>query len=188
MKPQTESGAVLWTDSEAPAGRAFIGIGSNQGERRQNMRRAVGLLSQSGPLEILRVSSLYETDPVGLTDQPPFLNAVAEIRTVCDEHRLLEILQAIEREMGRERRIKWGPRVIDLDLLLLDARVVMDETLAVPHPELIRRKFVLLPLVEIGPDRVHPVTGRTMRQIWEEAPAEVKAQKAQRVEGPDWYA
>lgn len=143
---------------------AYIGLGSNLGDRRAMIAEALGRLHPR------RVSAIVETDPVGKTDQPRFLNAVAEVDTDLSPAALLERLLDIERDLGRVRKERWGPRNIDLDLLLYGAEQVSTETLTVPHPELPRRRFVLEGLAELCPDNKVPGLGRTVRELLEVAP------------------
>ena len=142
--------------------KAYIGLGSNLGERESMIRQALEAISLLPETDLTRASSLYDTEPVGDVDQPNFLNAVAEVETDLAPMQLLWNLQLIEKRLGRERTRRWGPRVIDLDLLLYGDEVIEEETLRVPHPELTRRAFVLVPLVELEPLLVHPGTGETM--------------------------
>jgi 2-amino-4-hydroxy-6-hydroxymethyldihydropteridine diphosphokinase len=142
---------------------AFIGLGSNLGDREENVRAALERLSELGPL---RASTVRETDPVGLTEQPMFLNAVAEVRTDLPARELLASLLAIERDLGRDRTVeqRWGPRTIDLDLLLYGGDVIDEPGLTVPHPRLAERLFVLEPLHELAPDLVLP-DGRRIKDL-----------------------
>jgi 2-amino-4-hydroxy-6-hydroxymethyldihydropteridine diphosphokinase len=142
--------------------KAFVGLGSNLGDREASIRSALDELAHLPSTTLTRASSLYDTEPVGDTDQPGFLNAVAELETELDARQLLWNLQLVERRLGRTRTRRWGPRVIDLDLLLFGDEVWESPDLVVPHPELIRRSFVLVPLVELDPLVVHPVTKETM--------------------------
>jgi 2-amino-4-hydroxy-6-hydroxymethyldihydropteridine diphosphokinase len=142
--------------------KAFIGLGSNLGEREVMIREALEALAALPQTELLRASSLYDTEPVGDVDQPNFLNAVAQLDTDLPPRQLLWNLLLIEKRLGRERTRPWGPRTIDLDLLLYGDEVIEEADLRVPHPEMIRRAFVLVPLVELDPILVHPGTGETM--------------------------
>jgi 2-amino-4-hydroxy-6-hydroxymethyldihydropteridine diphosphokinase len=142
--------------------KAFIGLGSNLGEREAQLRGALDAIAALPGTQLVRVSSLYDTEPVGEPDQPNFLNAVAQVDTELTARQLLWNLLLIERRLGRVRTRHWGPRTIDLDLLLYGALVVDEPDLQVPHPELTRRSFVLVPLVELDPLLVHPVTGQTL--------------------------
>jgi 2-amino-4-hydroxy-6-hydroxymethyldihydropteridine diphosphokinase len=129
----------------------FVGLGSNLGDRKLNLRRALQRLEELGPV---RASSFRETEPVGVTDQPKFLNAVAELATDLPPRELLERLLEIERGLGRNRATerRWGPRVIDLDLLLFGEETIDEPGLTVPHPRLADRRFVLEPLCELAPE------------------------------------
>jgi 2-amino-4-hydroxy-6-hydroxymethyldihydropteridine diphosphokinase len=142
--------------------RAWIGLGSNLGERESMIRMALDDLARLPDTQLLRASSLYDTEAVGETDQPNFLNAVAEVETALEPRQLLWNLLLIERRLGRARTRHWGPRIIDLDLLLFGAEVLDEPGLRVPHPEMLQRSFVLVPLVELEPLLVHPETGETM--------------------------
>jgi 2-amino-4-hydroxy-6-hydroxymethyldihydropteridine diphosphokinase len=140
---------------------AYIGLGSNLGERELAIRRALEEIGGAGTTSILRVSSLRETDPVGYQDQPKFLNGVAAVSTTAPPRELLRLLLEIERRLGRDRDgvPAGGPRTIDLDLLLYGEEVVAEPGLEVPHPRLHERRFVLEPLAELAPDLVVPGRG-----------------------------
>ncbi len=144
--------------------KAYIGLGSNLGDRQANIEAALDCLNPPGETRLLRVSKLTETDPVGGPPQPKFLNGVAEIETELAPEALLKRLVAIEEKLGRVRREKWGPRIIDLDLLFYDDRVIDSPALKLPHPLIVERAFVLEPLAELAAELVHPVTGRTIRE------------------------
>jgi 2-amino-4-hydroxy-6-hydroxymethyldihydropteridine diphosphokinase len=141
---------------------AFIGLGSNLGDREATIRLALDDLARLPGTKLVKASSLYDTEPMGETRQPRFLNAVAEIETELPAARLLWNLKLIEKRLGRVRTHRWGPRTIDLDLLLYGDEVLSEPGLEVPHPEMLKRSFVLVPLVEIEPLRVHPVTGQSL--------------------------
>lgn len=138
----------------------YLGIGSNVGEEEDNCRRALASISRLPSTENLTASSLYKTEPVGEKNQPWFINCVARIETGLSPDELLTALLEIEKEMGRTRREKWGPRTIDLDILFFGTRAVSTPSLTIPHPEAHRRRFVLLPLLEIDPSFVHPGLNR----------------------------
>jgi 2-amino-4-hydroxy-6-hydroxymethyldihydropteridine diphosphokinase len=142
---------------------AYIGLGSNLGDREGNLRAALERLSELGPL---RVSSVRETDPVGVADQPKFLNAGAELETDLSPQELLARLLEIERELGRERssETRWGPRPLDLDLLLYGQETIDAPGLTVPHPRLAERRFALEPLHELEPDLALP-DGRRIQDL-----------------------
>ncbi len=143
---------------------AFLGLGSNQGDRLALLQKAEVRLVATPGIRIIACSSVYETAPVGLTRQPWFLNRVLLIETMLEPHALLDVLQQVEHSLGRTRTVRWGPRTIDIDLLLYDDRTVASERLSIPHPELSRRRFVLLPLAEIDPDARLP-DGRAVRDL-----------------------
>ncbi len=145
--------------------KTFIGIGSNLGDREFLIRKAVEALRDLPRTLVIRVSSLYDTDPVGDVTQPAFLNAVAWIETQLTPRELIWHLLLIEQRMGRVRAQKWGPRSIDLDLLFYGEEIVDEPDLQVPHPEAHRRAFVLLPLQELDPEFVHPVTGEPIKKL-----------------------
>lgn len=135
---------------------AYVGLGANLGDRAANIRTAISNLDAHPDVEVTQTSSLYETAPVGIIDQPNFLNLVAALRTSLSPRGLLDLLLHIENQMGRERTLRWGPRVIDLDLLLYGNQRIALPGLTVPHPRLRERAFVLVPLAEIAPDLTLP--------------------------------
>jgi len=141
--------------------RAFVGLGANLGQREETLLRAVELLAAEDGVEVVVLSSVRETDPVGVEDQPRFLNAAALLETTLEPRELLDVLLRIERELGRVRDgTRWGPRVIDLDLLAYGSEVVDEPGLRVPHPRLHERRFALEPLVELDPDLELPGRGK----------------------------
>jgi len=145
--------------------RVFVGLGSNVGDRAGMLNRAGQELVRIAGLNVVAWSPVYETDPVGKTDQPKFLNAVCELRTGLAPAELMRELLSIEERLGRTRGERWGPREIDLDILLYDGVVQDGPGVTVPHPELERRRFVLVPLRELDPDLVHPISGMTIREL-----------------------
>ena len=145
--------------------RAYIGLGSNLGDREAALRSAVEALGRTPGIRVVRVSAFIETVPVGGPPQPSYLNAAAEIETDLPPRRILECLLEIESRLGRVRTEHWGPRVIDLDLLLCENTVVNEPDLIVPHPRMHERRFVLEPLAAIAPDVVHPLLHRTLREL-----------------------
>jgi 2-amino-4-hydroxy-6-hydroxymethyldihydropteridine diphosphokinase len=140
--------------------RAYVGLGANLGDREKTLRRALVLLAQEPDVEVIAVSSLRETDPVGFREQPRFVNAAALVETTLPPRSLLERLLAVERRLGRTREgPRYGPRTIDLDLLLYGEEVIDEPGLAVPHPRLAERRFALEPLAELDPRLVVPGRG-----------------------------
>jgi 2-amino-4-hydroxy-6-hydroxymethyldihydropteridine diphosphokinase len=139
---------------------AYVGLGSNLGDREATIRRAVELLGEEPGIEVLRMSSLIETEPWGYADQPRFLNGALALRTSLEPRRLLDVLLAVERTLGRTRdTVRYGPRAIDLDLLLYGQARLEEPGLTVPHPHLHEREFALVPLQELDPDLVIPGQG-----------------------------
>ncbi len=144
--------------------RVFFSLGANLGDRQATISEALARLEESGHVQVVRRSSVYETAPVGKTDQPWFVNLVAEIETDLPPEALLDLAQRIEADLGRTRDIRWGPRTIDIDVVLYGDQVIRTRRLIVPHPEMTRRRFVLEPLVEIAPDLVMP-DGRAVADL-----------------------
>jgi 2-amino-4-hydroxy-6-hydroxymethyldihydropteridine diphosphokinase len=143
----------------------FVGLGSNMDDPAGHCLKAMHLISAAEGVNLLRISSLYRTEPIGSVEQDWFINAVAEIRSELTAHKLMKVLQDIENNMGRVRKEKWGPRIIDLDILLYGQDVIRDENLVVPHPELHRRRFILVPLCEIASYVIHPAFGVSIRGL-----------------------
>jgi len=143
---------------------AWLGLGSNMGRRAEMLAAALQALDAQEGLALLAASSVYETDPVGVTDQPAFLNMVAHFRCALSPVALLNALQAVESDLRRIRTRRWGPRTIDVDVLLLGAMQIDTGRLTVPHPEMTNRQFVLVPLAELAPDLPLP-GGRTAGEM-----------------------
>ncbi len=144
---------------------AYIGLGSNLGNRKSNLDDAVSLLSEAPGVDSVKVSSYYETEPVGYEEQGLFLNAAARVETSLSPGELLKVCHDIENQLGRVRTVRWGPRTIDLDILLYNGLVIDSPELEVPHPLMHERAFVLQPLCELDPDVVHPVLKKTAKEL-----------------------
>ena len=144
---------------------AYIGLGANVGPREVTLLRAVDLLAEADDVEVLAVSQLRETDPVGIVDQPRFLNGAVRIDTSLPPRALLELLLRTEQTLGRVREERWGPRTVDLDLLVYGDVTVEEPGLHVPHPRLHERRFALEPLVELDPELVVPGLGSVSRAL-----------------------
>jgi len=142
---------------------AYLGIGSNMGDRKQNLAQALKLMSLH--LVVEQVSSIYETEPVGYTNQPLFLNAVCRVSTKLSPQQLLRLAKEIEDKLGRVPSFPNAPRPIDIDILFYGDEVVSSPELTIPHPRLVERAFVLVPLAEIVPDLIHPENGKTVREL-----------------------
>jgi 2-amino-4-hydroxy-6-hydroxymethyldihydropteridine diphosphokinase len=140
--------------------RAYVGLGANLGPREDTLRRALELLSEAEGVEVVAVSELRETEPVGVLDQPRFLNGAAAVETTLAPRELFDVLVEIERSLGRVRKERWGPRVVDLDLLVFGDALVDEPGLHVPHPRLTERKFALEPLADLDRDLEIPGSGR----------------------------
>lgn len=142
----------------------FLGLGSNLGERNENIQKAIEHLKYKVTIE--KISSIIETEPYGVVNQPKFLNCVLKGRTLLSPFELLEFVLEIENKMGRKRLFKWGPRNIDIDILFYDDCVIDTEKLKIPHPELHKRLFVLEPLYEIEKDFIHPVLKKSVYDLY----------------------
>jgi 2-amino-4-hydroxy-6-hydroxymethyldihydropteridine diphosphokinase len=144
--------------------KAYVGLGSNLGDRAAYLLLGLSALSRLPKTHLLRLSPVYETDPVG-PPQPPYLNMVAELETELSPKGLLAEMLRVEKALGRERRERWGPRTLDLDLLLYGDLVLEEAGLSVPHPRLHERAFVLVPLLDLLPEGRHPLLGRSFAEL-----------------------
>jgi 2-amino-4-hydroxy-6-hydroxymethyldihydropteridine diphosphokinase len=146
----------------------YLSLGSNLGDRAANLREAIQKLADIG--NVVTASSLYETEPVELTAQPWFLNCAVKLDTEKMPRQLISAILSLEQSMGRQRKQKKGPRIIDIDILLFGSSVIEIPSLTIPHPKLHERRFVLEPLAEIAPDARHPVFKRSMRELRDALP------------------
>lgn len=147
---------------------AYLGIGSNLGDKEKNLISAIDMLKADELCRVTKTSSFIITKPVGEVEQEDFLNGALEIKTLRTPDELLELIGKIETDLKRVRIIHWGPRTIDLDILYYDNQVIGTEQLTIPHPELQNREFVLKPMCEIAPNLNHPIYGKTIYQLYEE--------------------
>ncbi len=148
--------------------RIFLGLGSNVGNREENITKAITLLSTN--MKNLLLASLYESKAVGFTNQDNFLNTVVVGETPLTQEKLLIFVKDIEKRVGRIERFRWGPREIDIDILFYNELVERTEELEIPHPRLHERDFVLVPLMELSPDFIHPRFNKSIRKIFESLP------------------
>lgn len=147
---------------------AYLGLGANLDDPRQQLSEALDRLNAAEEVEVTRVSTFYRNPPLGPANQPWYVNAAARLRTRLGPEELLRVLQQVEAAMGRVRGERWGPRRLDLDLLLYNGEVIFAPDLVVPHPEMHRRGFVLVPLAEIAPQAWHPVMGKSAGDLLSE--------------------
>ena len=143
----------------------YLGLGSNMGDRLGYLAGATKKMKEGTDPRIVRISGIYETEPVGVKEQSTFLNAVVEAQTTLSPEKLLERVKLIEKELGREKRVRWGPREIDIDILLFAEEQIAADGLKVPHQEMTHRRFVLEPLAEIAPGAMHPVEHRSIAEL-----------------------
>ena len=145
----------------------FLALGSNLGEREENLESAISALQAQG--ELLAKSRIYETEPVGYEDQPAFLNQVCKVAMKYSPTELLEVTQRIERELGRKPTFPSGPRIIDIDVLFYGERIIHTTNVDIPHPKIPERRFVLVPMCDIAPNLIHPELGKSMRELVDES-------------------
>jgi 2-amino-4-hydroxy-6-hydroxymethyldihydropteridine diphosphokinase len=156
--------------------QVFLSLGSNLGDRLGYLKRAIAKIGESDSMVVLRISPVYETEPVGNPDQSRFLNMVVSIETDFKPLRLLEYLLEIEEKLDRRRNEKWGPRTIDMDILLYDELILNSDRLTLPHPRMHQRRFVLIPLAQISPNLFHPLLKKSVAELLRSCPdqSEVK--------------
>lgn len=144
---------------------AYIGVGTNIGNLIENVVQAIDYLKKNENITEIFVSSLYETEPVGFKEQPDFINAVFFIKTKYLVHELFKFLKDVEKKMGRQKTVKYGPRIIDLDILFYNNLVYQDVDITVPHPQLHKRSFVIFPLYELNKDFIHPLFLKNIEKL-----------------------
>ncbi|KAB2328822.1 2-amino-4-hydroxy-6-hydroxymethyldihydropteridine diphosphokinase [Cytobacillus depressus] len=150
--------------------KAYIGLGSNMGERAATLKEAIANIEAVPNIQVVNTSSIYETEPVGYEDQDRFLNMVIEVRTSLNPFELLNTCLEIEKGLGRKRDIRWGPRTIDLDILLYNQESIISEKLTVPHPRIQERAFVIIPLLDIKPDFKLPTMEVSLQDVLKRIP------------------
>ncbi len=146
----------------------WLSLGSNLSNPAHQLERAISFITEKCYLTLLRQSRMMSTKPVGFIDQPDFVNQVIEVSTSLSPRELLRFLKQAETELGRESGFHWGPRLIDLDILLYNDKIINEEGLNIPHPEILNRSFILELLQELIPDYIHPEKGKTLKQIYQE--------------------
>lgn len=144
--------------------RVYVAFGTNIGDKNKNIEKAIEMMKDRG-LKVIKMSQIYKTEPYGYTEQPEFLNGVLEVLTDLDAVNVLKILLEIEKDMGRVREFKWGPRIIDLDILFFNDEIIDEKDLKVPHPDMQNREFVLKPLCDIAPNFIHPVLKKSVKDM-----------------------
>lgn len=149
--------------------RAYIGIGSNLGDRQEYLRQGLICLHRPNEIRIIRISPVYETEPVGGVEQPEFLNMAVEVITTLSPEGLLSVMLEVEKALHRVRDVRWGPRTLDMDLLLYEDQVLATERLTLPHPRMTERGFVMIPLREVAGDKRIPACGKTVEELVEQA-------------------
>ncbi len=145
--------------------KAYVGIGSNIGDQINNCLKAISMINSTDGCSVVKRSSFYRTEPVGYKDQAWFVNCVILLKTGFSPDKLFFRLQEIEKVMGRKKKIRWGPRLIDLDIIMYDDLVMDNGNLSIPHPLMHKRRFVLVPMNEIAPEVIHPVLNKSIREI-----------------------
>ena len=143
----------------------YLSLGSNMGDKEDNMRNALKLIKDMD--EIRKVSPLYQTEPMGFKDQSFFLNCVIEVQTNSNPEQMLLFLKSIEQKLGRTASVKNGPRIIDIDILFFDDFCIENDDVIIPHPRLHERLFVLIPLMDVNPDVIHPLLKKTVRELYD---------------------
>lgn len=145
--------------------KAYLGLGSNIGNRKLQLNEAIKILHAYQGIQVTQVSHIYETEPVGYTNQPKFLNLCIEIETELNPQSLLKCCLATEQQLHRKREIRWGPRTLDVDILLFGDQIIEQDNLSVPHPRMKERSFVLIPLNDIATNQIEPISNKSIGQL-----------------------
>ncbi|MCD8926315.1 2-amino-4-hydroxy-6-hydroxymethyldihydropteridine diphosphokinase [Staphylococcus epidermidis] len=145
--------------------KAYLGLGSNIGNRELQLNEAIKILHAYQGIQVTQVSHIYETEPVGYTNQPKFLNLCIEIETELNPQSLLKCCLATEQQLHRKREIRWGPRTLDVDILMFDDQIIEQDNLSVPHPRMKERSFVLIPLNDIATNQIEPISNKSIGQL-----------------------
>ncbi|MCG2013290.1 2-amino-4-hydroxy-6-hydroxymethyldihydropteridine diphosphokinase [Staphylococcus epidermidis] len=145
--------------------KAYLGLGSNIGNRELQLNEAIKILHANQGIQVTQVSHIYETEPVGYTNQPKFLNLCIEIETELNPQSLLKCCLATEQQLHRKREIRWGPRTLDVDILLFGDQIIEQDNLSVPHPRMKERSFVLIPLNDIATNQIEPISNKSIGQL-----------------------
>jgi 2-amino-4-hydroxy-6-hydroxymethyldihydropteridine diphosphokinase len=167
---------------------AYIALGSNMGDRFEYLKKAIFLLNSHDEIRVVNTSSIYETDPVGFTDQAQFLNMAVQVITRLKPHELLDECLRIEEEFGRKREIRWGPRTLDLDILLYNQENIETEKLTIPHPRMSERAFVILPLLEMDPNLMLPTMEEPLESCLQSIPDKEGVRIWKQKNGEDVFA
>ena len=144
---------------------AYLGLGSNVGDRKAQLDQSIRILNETEGINVIQTSPIYETEPVGYVEQPQFFNQCIEIETSLTPHDLLKACLGTEQQLHRVRDIRWGPRTLDVDILLFEEQIIDEDDLIIPHPRMLERSFVLIPLNDIAPDFTEPHTNKKIRDL-----------------------
>ncbi|WP_423408699.1 2-amino-4-hydroxy-6-hydroxymethyldihydropteridine diphosphokinase [Heyndrickxia sp. MSNUG] len=168
--------------------QAYIALGSNMGDRYEYLKKAILLLEGHEEISVVNTSSIYETDPVGFTDQDQFLNMAVKVSTNLHPYELLDVCLKIEEKLGRKREIRWGPRTLDLDILLYNQENIETEKLTIPHPRMDERAFVILPLIEMNPTIMLPTMEKPLETCLQSIPDKEGVRIWKQKNGEDVFA
>lgn len=167
---------------------AYIALGSNLGDRFNYLKKSILLLENHEKIKVVNTSSIYETEPVGYADQDQFLNMAVQVSTSLDPLALLDVCLKIENELGRKREVRWGPRTLDLDILLYNHENIETENLTIPHPRMTERAFVILPLLEMDPNMMLPMMEEPLKSFLKSKPDQEGVRIWKQKNGEDVFA